>query len=105
MRCINHYDTNLGLFCFQMGVACEYGFKRAKECFSFKRATLQNEEIKLEPIKSAPPPKDYSKEVEKLYWAGVKPDDITNNEELKFQLWKRIQDEIEAEMNWMEYVK
>lgn len=46
-----------------------------------------------------------SNEVEKLYWAGVKPDDITNNEELKFQLWKRIQDEIEAEMNWREYVK
>lgn len=103
MRCIHHYQTNLGLFCFQMGVACEFGFKRAKECFSFKRATLHNEEIKLKPINPPPPVPDYSKEVEELYWKGVDPDEIIDNEELKFQLWKRIQDEIYANENWRDY--
>lgn len=104
MRCINHYQTNLGLFCFKMGVACEYGFKRAKECFSYKRATLHNEKIKLKPITPTPPVPDYSKEVEKLYWAGVDPMTI-ENEELREQLITRIVLEHDANENWREYVK
>ena len=105
MRCINHCQTNLGLICFQTGADCEFGFKKSKDCFSFKRATLHNEKIKIEPIKPTPPVPDYSKEVEELYWQGVEPDDIVDNDELKYQLWKRIQDEIYANEEWRQYAK
>lgn len=104
MRCINHFDTNLGYFCFQTGAICEYGLKKAKECFSFKRATLHNEEIKLKPINPPPPVPDYSKEVEELYWKGVDPMTI-ENEELREQLITRIVLEHDANENWREYVK
>jgi hypothetical protein len=104
MRCVYHCQTNLGLFCFQTGADCEFGFKKSKDCFSFKRATLHNEKIKLVPINPPPPVPDYSKEVEKLYWAGVDPMSI-DNEELREQLITRIVLEHDANENWREYVK
>ena len=101
MRCSYQYDTNLGFFCYKTNSPCDFGLKLAKECFSFIRATLHNEEIKLEPIKPIII-KDYSKEVDELYWQGADLDTL-EDEELKYQLAKRIKNEEDANEEWRNY--
>ncbi len=101
MVCLYEELSNIGLLCNYgncWNKKCSFVFKK-KTCPDYKQKRF---DIRLEPIKPTPPPKDYSKEVEKLYWKGVDPMTI-ENEELREQLITRIVLEHEANEDWRLY--